>query len=204
MASNQLFIEISDYDIKLLEAKKSKNKLIVSKVKKESTLSLTEEEKSNVLRKLLGHKKRSKLDCNILVSTSNILTKTVEVPKLKKKEVRSLLENNLPQYFAVEGEDYLSSYKILKEFQKEVDEKQKDFFQLLLIAYPKDMFQSIMELCQSANLNPTSFDVYPNVIFDTFSKYNEPISIVDVQEDGANCIILNDRELFLYALFNPN
>lgn len=204
MMNSKLYIEFSDHDIKLLEAKRSKKKLIVSRLRKENLVSSSEEDKQVAFKKLLGKKSRHKRDCSILVSTSNILTKTIEVPKLKTKDIQSLLENNLPQYFAVEGNEYLISFKIIKEFEKETEEMKKLFLKLLLVAYPKDMFQEMLELCQSFNLRPTNVDVYPNVLFDRFSTYKEPISIIDVQENGANCLILNEQDLFLYALFNPN
>ena len=204
MAKTKLYIEFTDYDIKLIEAQKKKNKLIVTKVKKENLSTSSQEDKEAALKTLLGYKKKSTKECNVLISTSNILTKTVEIPKLKRKDIQSLLENNLPQYFAVEGHEYLISFKILTEFEKEIEEEKKDFLRLLLVAYPKDMFESMIELCNSFNLKPNNMDVYPNVVFDRFSKYKEPISIVDIQDNGANCVIVSENDLFLYALFNPN
>lgn len=192
-----LYVEISDSKVRIIEGKFNKNKLFVSSLKEETISSFDKENLSKTISHLINKKKKH---AYILLSTSKLLSKTIEIPKLKEKDIQSLLENNISQHFTVEANNYVSSYRVLQEFKKE----EQDILQLLLIAYPKEDLEIILESCRDNNLRVQFVDAYPNIIFQEYNHYKEPVAIVDAQKEKADCIILKNNNLFLHATFNPD
>lgn len=195
--NSNVYLEVSDNTVSLLEGKSSKRGVTVTRWKEEEFDSLNREELNRALSQL-HIKKKTKV--NLLLSNSLLLMKTVEIPMLKEKDIQLLIENNLSQYFTLGSEKYVASFKILKTFSKE----NKKMLELLLIAYPKQELDLILEACADNLLVVQTIEPYSNVVFQEYTGTEKSIALVDVQENKAHCVIIRDNHLFLHATFDPN
>lgn len=198
MKKNTVYLEVSDNAISVIEGKSNNKGVAISHWAEEKINSLNKENLTAAISCLMA--KRKKTTINLLLSNSNLLMKTIEIPGLKEKEIQSLIENNLSHYFTLGQEEYVSSFKILNKYKK----NDKKMLELLLIAYPKQELDIILAACSDNLLTVNTIEPYSNVIFQEYAGAEQSIAILDVQENKANCVIIRERHLFLHATFNPN
>lgn len=198
MKNSNVYLEVSDNTVSLLEGKSNKKGVTVSRWKEEEFDSFNHTELKQAVSLLFTKKKKTNI--NLLLSNSHLLMKTVEIPTLKEKDIQSLIENNLSQYFTLGSEKYVASFKVLKAFSKDG----KDMLELLLIAYPKQELDMILRACEDNCLTVQTIEPYSNVVFQEYAGTKHSIAIVDIQENKGNCVIIRENHLFLHATFDPN
>lgn len=196
---NHIYLEVSDSKVKKIRAKQSKRNLLVPSLEEANISSFDRQGLSEAIA-AVTETENGKTKINLLLSTSHLLIKTIEIPKLKDKDIQSLIEKNLTQYFTVGSEMHISSYRILNSFDKEG----KEFVEILLFAYPKEEMDMIKEVCAENDLVVVSAEPYSNMVFEEYRNQPCPIAVVHVEEGKVNCVILKGNHLFLHAWFDPH
>lgn len=136
----------------------------------------------------------------LILSMDGIITREVNVPLIKNKNLKKFIKYNIKEYFTINIEDYYFDYKITSRLYDD-----KDTYKLLLVAIPKEKFQEILDLIKCLRLKVKGVNIYPNCILNLYSKIkNESIAVFDVSDNKSSISIIRDGSLFLYSLINTD
>lgn len=112
-----------------------------------------------------------KLNAYAVVNSSSIINRKTSIPKVKEDEISSLISFQIEEFLPINQEDYVVDYLILDKIQ--ADEKER--INILLIAMPKEIVLSHLNLMKEVGLEPIALDLQGNVISKLLS-FNENIN----------------------------
>ncbi|GAA0717744.1 hypothetical protein GCM10008905_03650 [Clostridium malenominatum] len=128
-----------------------------------------------------------------ILGLDGVITRLVEVPYMKRKELKSFIKNNINDYFTVNIQEYYYDYRIV-EISKDKVKK----ISLLLAVIPKIKLDDIHGYLQSLNVDTEKITIYPEALASLLQKRTEKsIAIVDYVKDVNNITILEGNKLFL-------
>lgn len=185
-------------DIVLLQYKFGKT--IIKKVKTITNESLkndhySAEENVNFTKAFLKKNKMMNKKAIAIVALDGIITRLVEMPFMKKKELKDFIKNNINEYFTVNMNEYYYDYKIV---QVEKDNIKK--FHVLLVVIPKVKLNDLSFFIKSSCVDIEKITIYPDCIGDLFNtRKDENIAIVDLVKDRINVTILEGDKIFLHS-----
>lgn len=134
-------------------------------------------------------------NAEILLSVDGMITRTIETPRLSKRDLKSYIDKNMPEYFTVNPEEFYFDYKVINVIKTE-----KKLFHVLLAAIPKQKADDIIGLIRACGLNPASISIYPDCIYKLFTGYKDNvIGIFDINKSKSNIVILDKGQIFLYS-----
>lgn len=105
-----------------------------------------------------------------VVNSSSIITREVNIPKVDEDEISSLIQFQIEEFLPINPEDYVIDYLLL-EREKIEDDKMR----ILLIAIPKGIVLSHLNLMKEVGLEPVALDFQGNAIGKLLS-FNENIN----------------------------
>ncbi|MBU5485345.1 pilus assembly protein PilM [Clostridium sp. MSJ-11] len=130
-----------------------------------------------------------------ILALDGVITRLVEAPYMKKKELQSFIKNNINEYFTVNMQDYYYDYRVV-EISKDKVKK----FSVLLAVIPKNILDDINEYLSSLGVNVEKITIYPECLANLANKKEESsIAIVDLVKDVNNITILEGNKLFLHS-----
>ncbi|WP_315119367.1 hypothetical protein [uncultured Clostridium sp.] len=131
----------------------------------------------------------------VILALDGVITRLVETPYMKKKELQSFIKNNINDYFTVNMQDYYYDYRIV-----EVSSDKVKKFSLLLAVIPKTKLNDIHGYLEKLEVKIEKITIYPECIANLLKKREDnSIAIVDFVKDGNNITILNGNKLFLHS-----
>jgi type IV pilus assembly protein PilM len=149
------------------------------------------------LKRLLRKNKIRNKKVNVVLSFDGIITRLIEVPYMKKNDLRKFINNNINEYFTVNMSEYYFDYKVIA---KEIEEDKKKKFTILLVAMPQARLRDIIGFLKTSGLSPQLVSIYPDSVAKLFSKINEEsIAVLDVGKEKSNITILEKGRIFLYS-----
>lgn len=127
------------------------------------------------------------------IVSGKIATKEVLLPDVKEKNIADIVEANSSEYFPVEVNDYIIKHTILERF---VDGDIKKL-RLQLVAAPKIIVNSYMELAEILGLSVVTIDYFGNSIVQLINKQigNEFCTVINIEGDQAVVSILDGNIL---------
>lgn len=170
---NILSIDIGNKNIKLVEAKNEYDNITINKAitieTPENCFNDGEIQDVNMLKKEIAKVlKENKIKAKQVVCTSestSLITRIIEVPLAKGKELDALVNYEIQQYFPVNSENHIIKYS-------EIEEYEKDFVNICkvrVVVYPKAMAKGYWELVRGLKLTPVALDVSSNCITKLFN-----------------------------------
>lgn len=186
-------IDIGSKNIKIIEGKYDGEKVRVSKA---ITLETPENSYNDGIIKdleeikkiLLNAFRQSNIKSKDVIFTSkssSVITRIIEVPWVKGKEIESLIKYEIEQYLPIDFEDYVTRYKLLEEFYRD----EVKYIRINVAVYPKNMAKLYWDLSKELKLNPTALDLSSNAISKVITRKNNAINFKEYDEAGARCII---------------
>ncbi len=155
------------------------------------------------------------------VTSSRIASREVKLPLVKKKQIQSILEANVNDYFPIDLEQYVISYSIIdiekeekkievedkpamsKEKKKKKDEVQGQYH-LMVYAAPKSLSASYRELSENAGLKMQRLDYVGDSLYlavrENFEKGTHVL--MKIEEENTIITIVRDKELRLQRSIN--
>lgn len=121
-----------------------------------------------------------KLNAYAVVNSSSIINRKTSIPKVKEDEISSLISFQIEEFLPINQEDYVVDYLILDKIQ--ADEKER--INILLIAMPKEIVLSHLNLMKEVGLEPIALDLQGNVISKLLS-FNENINNEHIIQDNT-------------------
>lgn len=178
--------------------------------------------------KTLGDKLRHELQkrhigakkVSFTVTSSRIASREVKLPLVKKKQIQSILEANVSDYFPIDLEQYVLSYSIIdieKEEKKiEVEDKpamskekkkkdeEQGQYHLMVYAAPKSLSASYRELSENAGLKMQCLDYVGDSLYRAVEENFEKGThvLIKIEEENTIITIVRDRELRLQRSIN--
>jgi len=148
------------------------------------------------LRKLLRKNKMTSKKVDVILSIDSIVTRQIEVPAMKEKDLKDFINNNIGDYFTVNTGDFYFDYKI-GEIRKE---ENKRILSVLLVAVPKEKLDNVKDLLKLNKLNINKVKIYPECVVSYYKKNKkQSIAVLDVGNDKSSITITNKGKIFIYS-----
>jgi type IV pilus assembly protein PilM len=129
----------------------------------------------------------------ITISGTSIITREITLPKVKTKELKSIIEMEAPQSFPIELTNYLLDYKILEEVN--TDEGLK--YRILMIAAPHNIISGYVELVAKSGLHLNAIDYLGNSIVKFISM---EVAKSDREIDATKAKAILQKDAFEYMM----
>lgn len=135
--------------------------------------------------------------------STSIITRIVEVPWAKGKDMQSMIKYDIEQYLPINLEEYIIKYKVINEFQKE-DVK---MVRANVVVYPKKMARGYWNLVGELELKPIALEVSLSAMEKILSSKNiitinekdhkkeDTIAILDIGSDQIELNIISNGSL---------
>lgn len=120
---------------------------------------------ADLLKKTIRKNKIRVKDCLCCMSSSQIITREVNVPSQNKEHIEDVAKYEVEQYLPVEMDNYTVQAIVMKEY--EIDDK--PMAEMLVTAFPKKLIDQMYRIVLRAGLKPTILDTQSNA----FSKMIE-------------------------------
>lgn len=163
-----LSIDFGSHTIKVIEGKYTNNSINISKSFKVTLPQNVYKDgeildKNIIINLLKASLKENKIKASStygVINSSHIITREVVIPSVPDEEIDSLISFQLREFLPVDPDDYVVNHLALEKISQDEVEKLK----VLLIAVPKYMVISHLNLIQEAGLKPKVLDYQGNSI----------------------------------------
>ncbi|MDQ2087834.1 pilus assembly protein PilM, partial [Herbivorax sp. ANBcel31] len=158
----------------------------------------------SVLKEEIQRKKMKANKVIFLVSSSNVITREIQLPKSTEKEVEMILKNEAQQFFPVNLKEYVYDYRVLEYISNNTGE----FTNVLLVAVPVSIGEKFISLAKSLNIKLEAIDVPVNSILNIVSNiekndlinikadiYNQNFTFIELNKDTINVCIFSKNKL---------
>lgn len=162
------------------------------------SLAVSEDLKNEMEKFLIKTKHKSK-SVELVIGLESIISRTIEIPYLNDKSLKTYIENNITSFFTVNMDEYLYDYKILKIVKKTKEEAKKML--LMLVVIPLAIIKGIHNLTEAVGLKLISTRIYPDIMMNVASKGNN-VGILDIGPKKSLITIYENGSTFLYTAVN--
>ena len=156
-----------------------------------------------VLRQMLKEHHISATSAHIAVSGGSVVVRPVHIPKMAEAALRKSMKLEAGRYVPSSADDSYIEFEILGD----VDETQMD---VLVVAAPKDLVETRLQVCQAAGLEVESVDIEAFAIYralveaDPTQNWSEKtIAIIDVGATTTNVSVVPNG-IFAMSRTIPN
>lgn len=208
MPRKQLFIEFSDTGIRMIEATKKRKTLVISNQRKIGTGGADREMLTAYLQDLVPKKRFRQTPCVVLVSKSTVVTKNIELPFMKPKEMAQFFTHNAHDYFTTNHQSYSFIHHVTEEYEVDKESydgqvEHKKMMNVMLSAMPTDELEDIKEACRANGLRIMGVETYADVILKTFAREEKDLAFLDINDERVSFTMSKGKSLFMHAAFNP-
>lgn len=154
-------IDIGSGSIKLIELQDKKGKLELLKC---AVNAISGEDVKTSLKDLLGFSKLSSRKVNISLSGPSVIVRYIEMPPMKKEELRSAIKFESSKYIPFDVSEAILDCAVLDKSLS------GNMNRVLLVAAKKDKVSSCMEIFKEMGLEIASIDVDTMAILNAFQR----------------------------------
>ena len=161
------------------------------------------EQLSYVLREGLKEFKLSTDNLNAVLNSTKVITREISLPEVSHDEILSILQYQLGDFIPINPEDYIVKHIILNTVFEDSVEK----LNIMLIAIPKFMVESHLNLIKNIGLKPQVLDYkgnttqklfeYNDYINGDIEIYNNTLAILDLGYNITNLTIIKNKSIEL-------
>lgn len=195
-----LILEVGNYNTKMIEVTATPGKMIVHKgfiiATPDGTLEddivVKQDDLVSQLAEKIKEEKITSRNVTISLSSGDIITREMPVPKMKKKDTLSFIRINSKELFPVDLDDYTLGY---------VSMGGEDNSKLMIIAIPNDIISPYIEIMEKLGLvlksiNFSGFELYNLIDFELGSNAGT-YAVIDLGSKNTNFIIVS-RGMLMY------
>ncbi len=135
-------------------------------------------------------------DVEVVLGLDSIISRSIEIPYLNRKHIRSYIANNISNFFTVDMEDYFYDYKIIQAIPKTKEEPKKLAIKLVVI--PKTTIIGISKLVLSLGLKLKKIGIYPDIM-QRIVLDQEAIGVIDIGVKKSLFTIYDEGATFIYT-----
>ena len=119
------------------------------------------------------------------ISSSKIANREVNMPYLPDSKIADFVKTNAKEYFPIEIEKYVITYKKLEDIVEDDAKKMR----ILVLAAPNDLIETYYDLAKTVGLQITAIDYAGNSSYQVLRKQNYKGVNVFVQLNENNTLI---------------
>jgi len=134
--------------------------------------------------------------CEFVLGLDSIISRTIEIPHLGKKDLASYMSHNMSTFFTVDMDDYFFDYKIVKVIPKTKDDPKK--LRLKVVVVPKAILVGINKLTKDMGLKLGEVSIYPDIM-QRLVQRGEDLGVLDVSANRRIYTIYADDTTFIYT-----
>ena len=129
------------------------------------------------------------------ITSSKIANREVNMPKMPDNKIQAFVQTNAKEYFPIEVENYVITYKKLEEVKEEDTSK----YRILVLAAPNDLIETYYEMSKVLQVDIVAIDYSGNSSYQILKKQNMKDVNVFIQLNENNTLIntLNNGTLIL-------
>ena len=129
------------------------------------------------------------------IASSKIANREVNMPKMPDNKIQTFVQTNAKEYFPIEVEQYVITYKKLEEIKEDDTTK----LRILVLAAPNDLIETYYEMTNVLQLDIIGIDYSGNSSYQILKKQNMRDVNVFIQLNENNTLIniLNNGTLIL-------
>ena len=129
------------------------------------------------------------------ITSSKIANREVNMPKMPDNKVQAFVQTNAKEYFPIEVENYVITYKKLEEVKEDDTSK----YRILVLAAPNDLIETYYEMSKVLQIDIIAIDYSGNSSYQILKKQNMKDVNVFIQLNENNTLIniLNNGTLIL-------
>jgi len=189
-----LILEVGNYNTKMIEVTPLVGRMLVHKgfiiATPEGTLEddvvVKPDELVSLLSEKIKEEKITSRNVTISLSSGDIITREMPIPKMSKRDTLSFIKNNSKDLFPVDLDEYTLGYVSMGS-----DDKSK----LLIIAIPNDIIVPYIEIMEKLGLvlksiNFSGFELYNLIDFEIGSD-SGTYAVIDLGSKNTNFIIVS-------------
>ncbi len=147
------------------------------------------EEITQLIKRTIKRQRYQKKQVTFLIHTSGMVIKEAELPKVKPKEMQLLMEQEMLGLLPAD-ESYLLDYKIVESTNQQLGKT-------MIIAMPKTLVASYMQLSKAIGIKKCKIDIHQNSIIKLISKQkieeDKPIVLADIGNSMLHLHLFNGR-----------
>jgi type IV pilus assembly protein PilM len=153
------------------------------------------EENISLVKDYLRKKSVKNKKVSVILAQEGIITRLIETPVMKKKDIDSFISNNIADYFTLNIDDYFFDYMVVS-----LNRLKEKRFSILLVAVPKTRLIAIRDFIKSCSLDLDTVTIYPACIANLFqNQRNISAAVLDIGLPQSNITILEEGNIFLYS-----
>ena len=170
---------------------------------------------------LANHGMKNVTEVNVCLASGKTATREVVLPKLKDKQLASLIKSNADEYFPVDMSQYKLSYTVIGD-EEEVVASRSDGTEdkdgkaaaktttrstgkqrVLIKAAPKEVLNSYVLLSQKALFHLRTIDSAQNALYQALKnvKLQGTVMYVDIDSVRMDCTFLKDGKFVMQRSF---
>lgn len=147
----------------------------------------------------IGETAKRSRTVDIVVGVDNVITRTVVLPYLNKRDLQDYIANNISSYFAVNLESYYFDYRVLQISRKE--DLTSRTMTVLVAIIPSAILLSIRHFTEMLGQKLGKILIYPDVM-QSFAVQDKSLAIIDIGQTKCIVTIFEQDRLFLFASIN--
>lgn len=194
----KLYISYYDNYISIIEGRynSKKDKFIIKDSIKLSIkdVKIDNNDKYSLLKEVLRNNKFKAKDVFFMLNTRDVIIKSNTVPKVNKKDLDGIMNNEIYDMMSLDSEEYVFSYEVTNEREVENSE----MLDVIIAALSKKDVNEIIEIFKEFKLNLHSIDTMSTAYIRLLQNIEyEDMMVVNVGEYGSFCNIYVNDTLFI-------
>ncbi len=153
-------------------------------------------EYADVLKAFLRDNKLKAKNVVASFGQSGVLTRSTRVPAMRPADLQSMIGLEWTEYLPVSPDEYAFDWRVQNQFAEEG----REYYNLMVAGVRHDHVEQALNLLREIKLNPVSFDVYPNAIYELMRPLRRRnVMVVEICPSGSRLLVFKQDELFVYA-----
>ena len=201
---DRLYIELENDAMRYIYGSISRKKM---KIRKWGIKSLTEGcfangrvmDEVEFIKSLSSLRKELKIfrcTVHLTVNDGSFITRPIELPILKEKDIEKHLSLEAEQYLPINKKNFQVGFRVM-ERRKESDEAGSS---VMVSAGPKENIENILKCFDRCRLNTKVMDVYPNNICRLLKNLDEEdFAVIDMGRRSINITIIESKKFYMHT-----
>ncbi|HYF82820.1 MAG TPA: pilus assembly protein PilM [Clostridia bacterium] len=133
---------------------------------------------------------------HLTVNDGSFITRPIELPILKEKDIEKHLSLEAEQYLPINKKNFQVDFRVI-ERRKESDEAGSS---VMVSAGPKENIENILKCFDRCRLDAKVIDVYPNNICRLLKNLDEEdFAVIDMGRRSINITIIESKKFYMHT-----
>jgi type IV pilus assembly protein PilM len=138
---------------------------------------------------------------HLTVNDGSFITRPIELPILKEKDIEKHLSLEAEQYLPINKENFQVGFRVMERRTESVELGSS----VMVSAGPKENIENILKCFDRCRLDAKVIDVYPNNICRMLEDLDEEdFAVIDMGRRSINITIIENRKFYMHTYIPVN